>query len=622
MLFSLHFRYIALSLQTPFRATAAPVAGGKGKSRNGGIGRHEGLKIPWPEMAVRVRVPFAAHYKTQIMRIQSFLLSAAAVAALASCSSDMGELSADNFYVTPNPLEAEGGTVSAVIDGKFPEKYMKKKAVVKVTPELRATDGSRTVKGETATFQGEKVLGNNQTISYKYGGTYVMRSNFDYEDALHRSDLYLTFTASVGSKSVDIPDVKVAKGVIATSELYRRTAAADAACFAADSFERVKTQKLEAQVKFLINQAELRKSELNSTSVTEFVDMLRQINRDREKLAMKNIEVKAYASPEGGVAFNDQLASKRQRTSEDYVNKQLKEAGIDTEITGNYTAEDWEGFQKLVEASNIQDKEVILRVLSMYKDPEERERQIRNMSEGFRELADGILPELRRSRMIINYEVVGRSDEQIKQQYKDDASQLSADELLYAATLEEDEATKKDIYMKAAELYPNDSRAVTNAAAIELAEGNYSEATRLTDKALSIDNNSAEANANKGLLALLDGDTKTAETYIAKASGAEGVNKVSGTLSIAKGNYAQAQAELGSDCSNTAALAQILNNDYATARQTLSGIDDKDAMTDYLSAIVSARQNNSSDAKLYLNSALDKDASLKSYANDDLEFSK
>ena len=553
------------------------------------------------------------------MKKLTFFAACAIIAAFCSCSSKLGELSQDNFYVSPNPLETQGGQVEAIIDGKFPAKYMKKKAVVTVTPELRAKDGSRVVKGQSATFQGEKVLGNNQQISYKNGGTYMMRTSFTYDDALHSSDLYLTFDARIGSKKQTVPAVDIADGVIATSELYRRTLAKDGACFALDNFQRVKEARLEAQVKFLINQAELRKSELQNSSVTEFVRLLQEINRDREALALQNIEVLAYASPEGDTDFNERLAEKRQAVSESYVKGQLDKTTLDANLTGRYTAEDWEGFQQLVQASSIQDKDVILRVLSMYQDPEERERQIRNMSEGFRELADGILPELRRARMIINYEVVGRSDEQILQQYADDAAQLSADELLYAATLTDDAATKKAIYIKTAELYPSDCRAVNNLAAMELSAGSYSEAKRYTDKALSIDNSSPEANANKGLLILADGNVSAAQTYIAKASGAEGMNKVNGILYIAKGSYAQAAAELASTNCNSAALAQILNSDYATAQQTLAAVEDKDAMTDYLAAIACARQGNNGDAAEYLKSALQKDASLSSYAKDDLE---
>ena len=367
------------------------------------------------------------------MRNHLFLsLSACSLLVLASCSK-MGPLSADNFTVDPNPLEAIGGQVPATIDGTFPEKYMKKKAVVTVTPELRYGDGQVT-KGTGATFQGEKVQGNDQTIPYKVGGRYTMKTSFPYNADMEKSDMYLTFSARVGNKEVAIPDVKVATGVISTAELYK---SAMNSCIAPDSFQRVKAQKQQANIKFLINQANLRKSELKNNSVKEFVSMLKKINADREGLNLKNVEVAAYASPDGGYDFNDKLSKKRENTTTGYVNKQLKAAKLgDANVDAHYTAQDWEGFKELVSASNLQDKDVILRVLEMYKDPEEREKQIRNMSQGFRELADGILPELRRSRLIINYETVGRSDDQIKQQYAADPARLTSDELLYAATLQ------------------------------------------------------------------------------------------------------------------------------------------------------------------------------------------
>ena len=240
---------------------------------------------------------------------------------------------------------------------------------------------------------------------------------------------------------------------------------------APDSFERVKKEKQEANIKFLVNQANLRKSELQSNSIHDFVRMLKKINSERESLILNNIEVKAYASPEGGFSFNDKLANKRQNTGEGYVKDQLKANKMSTAIDAGYTAQDWEGFQKLVQVSNIQDKDVILRVLSMYKDPQEREQQIRNMSEGFRELANGILPELRRARLVINYEVVGRSDDEIAEQYKKDPVKLSADELLYYATLVDGTKTE-EVYQTAARLYDKDYRAFNNLATLELKKGN------------------------------------------------------------------------------------------------------------------------------------------------------
>lgn len=550
-------------------------------------------------------------------------LSAASVIALSSCSSKLGELSADNFKVTPNPLESRGGQVAVTIDGTFPEKYMKKKAMVTVIPELRYGNG-QAAQGQAAKFQGEKVEGNDQTIAYKVGGNYTMKSNFKYVPEMQKSDLYMTFDAYVGKKKkkVEIPAVKVAEGVIATSELYKNTLAGSGACIAPDTFQRVRDQRQAAQIKFLINQANLRKSELKNNSVKEFVELLKKINADKEGLNIKNVEVLAYASPDGGFDFNDKLASKRQNVSVDYAKKQLKNAKVQSDVTGKYTAQDWEGFQQLVQASDIQDKDVILRVLSMYQDPEEREQQIRNMSAGFRELADGILPELRRSRLIINYETIGRSDEQIQEQYKADATKLSVDELLYSATLEDNVDAQEAIYKKTIEVYPNDYRAYNNVAAIEFAKGNDAEAKNYLAKAQSINGNAAETNANLGLMALKNGNVSEAENYIAKANTAGDYNKVLGTLNLAKGDYATAEQDLNGINCNTTALAQILNKNYAGAANTLNSIKNKDAMTDYLQAILNARQGNDSAASSYLKSALQKDPSLATYANNDLELAK
>ena len=545
-------------------------------------------------------------------------MSAAALLALSSCSSKLGALSADNFSVNPNPLETEAGKVPTTINGKFPEKYMKKKAIVTVTPELRYADG-KTAKGNGATFQGEKVAGNNQTIQYKVGGNYTMNTSFDFVPEMQKSDLYLTFDAYVGKKKVNVPEVKVATGVISTSEFYKKTLASDGACIAPDSFQRVKAQKQEAEIKFLINQANLRKSEMKNNSVKEFVQMLKKINRDKEGLNIKNVEVAAYASPEGGVKFNDKLASKRQNTSEKYVKQTLKKTNVNTDVDARYTAQDWDGFQKLVAASNLQDKDVILRVLSMYQDPQEREQQIRNMSAGFRELADGILPELRRSRLIINYETIGRSDDQIKEQYNADPTKLSADELLYAAALEDNADKKEAIYKKTAEIYPNDNRAFNNVAALEFAKGNNDAAKEYLAKAVNAKSDAAEANANKGLVALLEGNTAEAQNHIAKATGANDLNKALGALNIANGKYAQAEQNFNGVNSNTAALAQILNKNYAGAISTLNGVKNKTGVTDYLLAIANARQGNNDVASSYLKSALQKDPSLASYAANDLE---
>ena len=451
-----------------------------------------------------------------------FLVSAAGLLLLTSCSGKLGALSADNFTVTPNPLETQAGKVPATVNGTFPEKYMKKKAVVTVTPELRYADG-QVARGQGATFQGEKVQGNDQTILYQVGGRYNIKTAFNYLDC-NKADMYLTFNAKVGKKTVKVPEVKVASGIVATSELYKKTLKTAHAAIAPDAFQRINAQKQEANVKFLIQQATLRQSELKNNSVQEFVKLLEKINNDREGLKLNDVEVSAYASPDGGYDLNDKLALQRQQNTQQYVKQQLNKAKLGgTAVDAKYTAEDWEGFQELVKASNIQDKDVILRVLSMYKDPQEREEQIKNISAAFRELADGILPQLRRSRMIINYETVGRSDEQIQQQLKADPKQLSVEEVLYAATLVEGQQAKEDIYKTATELYPSDARAYNNIASMEYAKGNLEAAKKYIEQAQKVSANLPEAAANLGLIALQNGDIQTAENLIAKATGANGL---------------------------------------------------------------------------------------------------
>ena len=547
------------------------------------------------------------------------LLSAASLMLLSSCSK-LGPLSADNFTVTPNPLETQTGTVPATINGHFPEKYMKKKAVVTVIPELRYSNG-QIVRGNTATFQGEGVNGNDQTIYYRVGGNYTMKTNFAYVGD-NKAEMYLTFDARLGKKQVEIPAVKVADGIIATSELYRRTVTSASAAIAPDAYQRITKKKQEANIKFLIQQANIRKSELKNNSVQELVRMLKQINDDREGLNLDNVEVSAYASPDGGFSINDKLANQRQKVSEQYVNQELKKIKMDANVDARYTAQDWEGFQELVQASNIQDKDIILRVLSMYKDPQEREQQIKNISAAFRELADGILPQLRRSRLTINYETIGRSDAQILDQIQADATKLSIEELLYGAAISDDAARKEQIYKLATQVYPNDGRAYNNLATLAYAKGNYDVARDYIQQAQRVAPALAEAKANLGMLALTSGDIATAEQYIASATDANGLNEVLGNLNLAKGNFAQAEQDFADVYSNSAALAQILNKNYASADITLRYVKNPDATTEYLKAILYARMGNTADAAEALRKAVARDASYADYAAKDIELAK
>ncbi len=539
------------------------------------------------------------------------------VLALSSCSK-MGELSSDYFTCNPEVLEAVGGKVPATITGKFPEKYLKKNATVEVTPVLRWDGGE--AKGQTTVFQGEKVEGNGQTISYRYGGTYTMKVNFDYQPEMAKSELYLDFVINRGSKTYTIPSVKVADGVIATSELL--TANSANASYADDAYQRIINEAKQANIMFLIQQANLRNSELSSADLKEFHKKVAEVNGDTKNYKLENIEVSAYASPDGGVSLNDGLAQNREANTEKYLNQQLKKAKIDTNVDAKYTAQDWEGFQELVSQSNLQDKDLILRVLSMYQDPEQRESEIKNISSVYKNLADDILPQLRRARLTANYQIIGRSDEEINEAFDTDASVLSIEELLYAATLTDDNARKEAIFKKAAELYPNDYRAYNNLGELAFAAGDTDKAESYFKQALAKNADAAEANSNLGLVELVKGNVANAESYLGKSTGANAANEALGNLYIKQGQYERAVNAFGDAKTNSAAQAQILAKDYNKAKATLEAVENKDAMTSYLMAIVGARTNNESLVASSLKSAIAQDASLATTAANDREFSK
>ncbi len=544
-------------------------------------------------------------------------LVALLVIALSSCGK-MGELSSDYFTTNPEVLEAVGGKVPVTITGKFPEKYFKKNAIVEVTPVLRWNGGE--AKSQPATFQGEKVQGNDQTIAYKAGGTYTMKANFDYVPEMAKSELYLDFKIKRGKKEYTIPSVKIADGVIATSELP--TVGSANAAYAPDAFQRIIKQAQEAQIMFLIQQANLRASELKSAEMKDFNKKVVEVNGDTKNYKLNNIEVSAYASPDGGVKLNTGLAESRQNNAQKYLNKELKKGKINTQVDTKYTAQDWDGFQTLVSKSNIQDKDLILRVLSMYQDPEQRETEIKNISSVYKTLADEILPQLRRARLTANYDVIGRSDEEINEAFDKDAKVLSNEELLYAATLTSDNARKEAIYKKTTELYPADARAYNNLGKMAYAAGDLAKAEGYFKQALSKNANSAEANTNLGLIELNKGNVANAENYLSKSTGADAANEALGNLYIKQGQYDRAVNAFGDVKTNSAALAQILAKDYNKAKNTLAAVKNPDAYTDYLMAIVGARTNNADLVKSSMAKVAQKDVALAAKAQLDREFAK
>ena len=539
----------------------------------------------------------------------------AAIFAFSSCSNKLKPLAEEYIKAQPQPLEAIGGKVPVTINATFPAKWFNKNAVVTVTPVLRYEGGEAW--GTAYTYQGEKVKGNNQVIPQKAGANVTMKSAFTYKPAMKKSELYLTFDAKIKNKTVKLPDVKIGEGVIATSALA--DAATANAAIAADKFQRIIKEAHDANIMFLIQQAELRSKELKKGEIADWKDLVK--NADEAPNQNVAVEIQAYASPDGGVKLNTGLAARRESNTSKYLAKELKKMKIDVPVDAKYTAQDWEGFQELVSKSNIQDKDLVLRVLSMYQDPEQREQEIKNISAVFSTLAEEILPQLRRSRLIANIEIIGKSDDEISALAKSNPKELNVEEILYAATLTNSAAEKTAIYNKASELYPNDYRTWNNVGMMAFRAGDLAKAEQMFNKANAVKNN-PEANMNLGLIALTKGDQAKAQQLFGSASGVAELSEALGVLYLQQGEWQKAANSFGSVKSNNAALAQILTKDYSKASQTLNAVTNPDAITSYLKASVAARTNDANGVVSNLKSAIAADKSLAKEAAIDLEFAK
>lgn len=549
------------------------------------------------------------------MKKSFFFASVIAMAVLTSCGT---AVQPEQVTVNPSPLTVVGDNVDATITGTFPVKKFSKKAVLTVTPVLKYEGGEAV--GEPVTYVGEKAKENGKTVSYKEGAKYSQQASFKYVPAMAKSELYLRFTAKKGNKTVEIPDMKVADGVVATAKLAQAQDVKPQ--ITADKFQRIIQEMQEADIRFLIQQSNLRNSELKTQEMKDLQAAIKDADQD-EKKAINKLEVSGYASPDGGVKLNSTLADARQANAQKYLQKQLKKNKVKAEIESSVTAQDWEGFQKAMEESNIQDKDLVLRVLSMYSDPEEREAQIKNLSAVYKTIADEILPELRRSRLILTTDLIGKSDEEIAELAKNDPASLNVEELLYAATLTKDANEQMAIYKKAVELFPNDYRGYNNMGMLYFNQGSIAEARRSYTQALKIASSNPDVNYNAGVAALADNDLAMAQQYLGKAAGTQGdLNAAMGTLYTMKGEYAAAKNAYGDKPSNNAAVQQILNEDYAAARQTLARVENPNATTAYLAAIVGARTNDRDAVYSNLKAAIQRDAQFRKKVQKDIEFAK
>ena len=536
-----------------------------------------------------------------------------------SCGKKLGEMSSDYFTVNPSPLEVVGDKVPATVTGQIPAKFFVKNAEVTITPYLVYAD--KETASAPYTVQGEKVRGNNQVISYDNGGTVTVPVMYAYTPEMDKSNLWLGFQVQQGNKTYTLPRVKVADGVIATSTLANAGAVEPAVT--ADKFQRVINEKYNADIKFLINQTNVRNSELKSDELAELNKQVQAAQGDAKR-EIEGINISSYASPEGGVKLNTRIAEGREKNTQKYLSQSLKKNKIKEfgELTADFTPQDWEGFQKLVAESNIQDKDLILSVLSMYKDPEQREREIRNLSSVFDQLAKDVLPQLRKSRLTASINVIGKSDEELMAAYNQDPKSLSIEELLYAATLTDDNNKRIEMYKACTQAYPEDYRGYNNLGMCQYIAGDYNAAKNSFNKAKSLAPDSKEVTMNEGLCELVENNLRGANQSFGNAAGAEGLNEALGVYYLKLGDYNNAVKAFGNSKSNNAALAQILTKDYSAAKNTLVSIDQPDATSYYLLAVVGARTNNEEMVLGNLRQAIKLDSSLAQKAANDLEFSK
>lgn len=526
------------------------------------------------------------------------------------------------YNVTPEVLEEKGDVVDVKIDVTIPPKFFNKNVTIVATPVLKYQGGEKAF--EAKSLQGENVQGNNTVVPYETGKTISYTGQLPYEDAMRISELVVKVQAAKGAKSVNFDPVKIADGIVATATLVSNE---PAVVLGKDAFQRITPEQNESAIYYLINSAQVRNNQVKSEEIKAMEKFLKEAKAD-ENMKLKDVQIQSYASPDGSFNWNDKLANKRESSSTDFLKKNMKKNKVeeykDLDFFKKYVvAEDWEGFKKAMEASSIRDKELILRVLAMHTDPEVREREIKNIASAYSTIADQILPKLRRSKFVVNAERIGKSDEQIQELAKSNPSELNVEELLYAATLFENNADKLAVYETAMSQYPNDWRGFNDAGMILFEMGKVAQAEVDFEKANSLSANNKIVKNNLGAVELKNGNVKEAEVLFGAATGVgDEVNYNKGIVAIMKGNYKDAVNYFGKcNCVN-AALANLLAGNTSVALKKLDDGKDNTALASYLKAVIGARNNDSSMVFSNLKDACSKDASMKKLAETDIEFVK
>jgi Flp pilus assembly protein TadD len=549
------------------------------------------------------------------------VMTAAATLFLAGCAglgSMEKEIETLGLEATPEPLILRGSTVELQVTGKFPPKYFGKKIVLQATPVLTWEGGS--ARFTTQGFQGESAAGNFDVVPFKAGKSFTYTAQIPYQPGMEDvATLAIELSGSKGSKTAEFAPYAVGTGVITTPLLVQ---ADDRFILAQHAFVRVKNYTQSATINYELNKSEVRKAELSDADWLQLLGLM-QLASKKDSISITGVRIEAFASPEGEITLNEELAVERAASATQAMSREMARLKVpaSTELYQQVPkGEDWDGFKTLMQASSIEDKSLILRVLEMYTDKNKREEEIRNISKTYEEIADVILPQLRRSQLVVSYSVTGWSDAELKDLALSAPSRLDVEELLYAATLLEDMNSKLQVYQAAARQFPSDYRGANNAGWCLAQMGRMNQAKEAFNQALAAKREKLVVN-NVAALQRQDGDLDGAMKLLNEAAGAgPEVNYNKGIILIQKGDYTSAISNMGRENSVNLALAKLLNGDAAGAKTVLENANDDSAIASYVMAIACARLNDAAGVKRHVDAALAKDGTLRAKAAKDLEF--
>lgn len=523
-----------------------------------------------------------------------------------------------NLKMDPEPLVLRGSEVELNLSGTFPEKYFAKKAIIEATPVLVWEGGEAAF--ETQGFQGEDAAGNYTVVPSKTAKSFDYSAKVAYQEGMEDgARLELRISGTMGSKSMDFAPVVLGDGVITTQNWVMSD---DRFVIGADAFQRVVSYTEEAEIHYAYNRSSVRSAELRDDDIAAMKEFF-SFAAAHDSVMLKGTQVSAYASPEGEISLNEDLAMERAESANAAVAKLLKRAKIDVEegfFGNNPKGEDWAGFQELMRASDIEDKDLILRVLSMYSDKNRREEEIKNIAKTYKEIEKEILPALRRSMITVNYDIEGYTDEELKAIAMATPADLTVEEALYAATLFESNEDQLKVYQATSAAYADDWRGPNNEGVVLMAMGKLNQAA---DRFMAADErgDSPVINNNLGAVARMKGNLTDAKRYLTGATGAgDAVKYNKAILAIQEGNYSQAVSNFSGENTVNAALAKLLNGDANGAKTILNNSDDDSAVAHYVMAVANARLGNAAAAKEHRDMAVQKDASLSAKASADLEF--